>query len=420
MHFATEVGCFLFSYPHLEPGRPLDFGHFWGGRSSCKRGFLLDHGVFNPVFRFGCEDVELAFRLSRHGFQVVYEPRAVSTTVRRMSVDDLCRRLHRQGQSNFVFSRLHADPAVQKWTEVAEAGVAWRTAGPAYEGMVRSARELDRLVRMRRESGLPVGAFDESLLHRSYWAAFRASKVKGIVDRARDAGLDLVGDLPAPPRPEAQPPPVEPSGPSSAAFSRLLAAMPGIHGGGKITWGLSEDTLRFIDARVAEGARTLETGAGASTLLFAMKGAEHTCITPVGDEVERLKRFCEEQGVGTGRISFVVEKSQDALPRLRELRDLDLVLIDGGHGFPVPFLDWFLTAPKVKVGGLVIVDDTQLWTGETLRDFLMAEPEWRLEATFVRGAAFRKLENRIEKEWNEQPFVFERSESPGRPRRRTP
>lgn len=186
MHFVTEVGCFLFSYPHVKPGELLDFSHFWGGRSSCKRSFLLDHGVFNPVFRFGCEDIELAFRLSKHGFQVVYEPRAVCTMVRKVSVDDMCRRLHRQGQSNFVFSRLHPDAVVQRWTEVPEAGEAWRQAAPAYDGMVRSARELDRIVRTRREAGLPVSPLDLALLHRSYWAAFRASKAKGIVEKARE------------------------------------------------------------------------------------------------------------------------------------------------------------------------------------------------------------------------------------------
>ena len=48
MHFVTEVGKFLFSYSDIEPGQVLDFSYFWGGRSSCKRRFLVDHGIFNP------------------------------------------------------------------------------------------------------------------------------------------------------------------------------------------------------------------------------------------------------------------------------------------------------------------------------------------------------------------------------------
>ena len=71
MHFITEVGCFLFSYPHIKHGDILDYTYFWGGRSSCKRGFLLENGVFNQAFRFGCEDIELGYRLSKFGLKVV-------------------------------------------------------------------------------------------------------------------------------------------------------------------------------------------------------------------------------------------------------------------------------------------------------------------------------------------------------------
>jgi glycosyltransferase involved in cell wall biosynthesis/predicted O-methyltransferase YrrM len=417
MHFVTEVGCFLFSYPAIADGAVLDFSHFWGGRSSCKRAFLLRHGVFNPVFRFGCEDIELAFRLSRHGFQVVHDRRAVSTMVRRIGFDAFCQRLVRQGQSNFVFSRLHQEPAVQRWAEVAEAEATWRELGGRYDAVLRSGRELDRIVRLRLEAGLPVDAADTSLLHRAYWQALRASKAKGIVEKAKEMGQELARE-PRPARPDASSAPTpQPLSYSSADLASFLGGVPGIHADGTITWGLSEDTLRFLDAKVSASSKTLETGAGVSTLLFAFKGAWHTCITPFADEIDRLRGYGRRHGVGMERVSFVLEKSQYALPALRDARDLDLVLIDGGHGFPVPFLDWFLAAPLLKVGGIVVVDDTQLWTGEVLRDFLAAEPEWRLEARFVRGAAFRKISDRVEKEWNEQPFVFERSESPGHPRK---
>ena len=186
MHFATEVGCFLFAYPGLKPGAVLDFRHFWGGRSSCKRSFLIDHGVFNPVFRFGCEDVELAYRLSRYRFQVIYEPRALLTMVRRFEFGDFCRRLWRQGQSNLVFSRLHPTPEVLAWTEVREAERGWSRFGPAYDLVLRSAERLDRMARMQRDAGLEVGPEQTGLLYRAYWAAFRASQYKGIVEKAQE------------------------------------------------------------------------------------------------------------------------------------------------------------------------------------------------------------------------------------------
>ncbi|MBR7518148.1 hypothetical protein KC217_20985, partial [Mycobacterium tuberculosis] len=67
MIHVTEVGGQLFSYKWIASGNVLGFREFWGGRSSCKRDFLLRHGVFNPVFRFGYEDIELGWRLHPHG-----------------------------------------------------------------------------------------------------------------------------------------------------------------------------------------------------------------------------------------------------------------------------------------------------------------------------------------------------------------
>lgn len=187
MHFVTQVGCFLFSYPEIKHGDVLDFTHFWGGRSSCKRSLLIEHGMlFNPVFRFGCEDIELAYRLSKHGFKVVYDSGAVSTMVRRLTFDDFCRRTERQGRSNLVFSRLHADEAVQRFTGVPGAEEAWRRIGAAYELLIRSGRELDRIARMRLEAGFGVDPSDATLLYRAYWAAFDASRVKGTVEMAAE------------------------------------------------------------------------------------------------------------------------------------------------------------------------------------------------------------------------------------------
>ena len=39
---------------------------------------------------------------------------------------------------------------------------------------------------------------------------------------------------------------------------------------------------------------------------------------------------------------------------------LDFVLIDGGHGFPTPMLDWFYGAGRLRRGGVAVFDDVQL------------------------------------------------------------
>ncbi|MGC2108022.1 MAG: glycosyltransferase family A protein [Candidatus Korobacteraceae bacterium] len=186
MHFTTEIGKFLFSYPDIQDGQALGFAHFWGGRSSCKRRFLLQHGVFNAIFRFGCEDIELAYRLSKYDLRVIYNSRAQTSMVRAFSFDQFCDRLIRQGRSNFVFSQLHPDPQVQAWTEVNDLAK-WEVIEPVYGTLRKSGREVDAVVRLKEKLHLPANE-DRRLLYECYWTAFRASKIKGMSEAAIEAG----------------------------------------------------------------------------------------------------------------------------------------------------------------------------------------------------------------------------------------
>ena len=84
------------------------------------------------------------------------------------------------------------------------------------------------------------------------------------------------------------------------------------------------------------------------------------------------------------------------------------MLIDGQHSFPWPFIDWFYTAERLKIGGVVIVDDTHLMTGKVLKDFLEGEVRaglWELAANFSKAAAFRKIQAEVNHGiWENQPW----------------
>ena len=177
----------------------------------------------------------------------------------------------------------------------------------------------------------------------------------------------------------------------------------------------------MIDETVAEGAATLETGAGLSTVLFALKGADHTCVVPFGTQIARIRAWCESASVSLERVEFCQGRSEDVLPGLGD-SPLDLVLIDGGHAFPIPFIDWQYAGRRLRPGGLLIVDDTQLWTGRVLRGFLVAEPGWELtESHPLRSAIFRRTgQPGPIADWTDQPYVARRSfeSAPGRVVRR--
>ena len=120
MRYVTDIGRFLFAYGDLKDGQMLDFTYFWGGRSSCKRSFLAKHGVFNHQFRTIIEDMELGYRLSKFGFQVVFHRAARSHMARPLTFEEFCDRCERQGAALFSFSRLHDDPVVQQYCQLAD------------------------------------------------------------------------------------------------------------------------------------------------------------------------------------------------------------------------------------------------------------------------------------------------------------
>jgi Methyltransferase domain len=151
---------------------------------------------------------------------------------------------------------------------------------------------------------------------------------------------------------------------------------PLIHNDRTITWGIRPELAKFLDAHIGPGSVTLETGAGLSTLVILRKQPRrHTAIQPVADEFAVILEFAEQHGIDTRSFLPVLARSQDWLPRA-ELPDLDLALVDGAHALPVPFIDWHYAAERLKVGGLMVVDDTHLVTGAILADFMEADPGW--------------------------------------------
>jgi len=170
----------------------------------------------------------------------------------------------------------------------------------------------------------------------------------------------------------------------------LRAAPPRLHGAGEY-WGLAWSALAWLEETVQPGWATLETGAGASTLVFAAAGAEHEVVTPDAAEEERIRGECADRGIASSRVRFLVGPSHEVLPRWTP-RPLDLALIDGAHGFPYPILDWWYLAPHVKVGGAVLLDDAYLPAVGAIVDFVRASPAWELEGPVsFRTARVRKV-----------------------------
>lgn len=192
-------------------------------------------------------------------------------------------------------------------------------------------------------------------------------------------------------------------------LERFRRHAPSFHLDGSSDWSVSEETIRFLAAHVPQDAVTLETGAGLSTAMFALLGARHTCITPDAGEVRRIGDFCRAAGIPTGALGFEVDYSESVLPRLKG-PPLDFVLIDGGHGFPMPIIDWYYSAIHLKEGGVVLIDDTHLWSVSILVDMLKSDDGWaHMGRVGRRTHAFRKTAPFAYKEFCFQPHVVRKS-----------
>ncbi len=194
---------------------------------------------------------------------------------------------------------------------------------------------------------------------------------------------------------------------SVPSLDDLLTQTPRVHAGRSLTYAIHPTLARFLDEYVRPDFVTLETGSGLSTIVIIRKGvARHIAVAPDADEFAAIREFCVANGISTTSLEPVASRSEEYLPKA-PLPTLNLMLVDGDHAFPLPFIDWYYTADHLAVGGVMIVDDIQLVTGRLLADFMDADPKWeRVLYEPSRFAAFRKVSHPIHSgTWTDQPYL---------------
>lgn len=161
-------------------------------------------------------------------------------------------------------------------------------------------------------------------------------------------------------------------------LQKLIAELPMFHGrenAGTQQYAITHDILQWINNNLQRDSVTLETGCGYSTVVFMLYSKVHYAISPFWQEHEEIKKWCADKGVSIENTKFIESASQEIIHSLQFEEELDMVLIDGDHAFPAPFIDWYYTADKIKKHGILIVDDTQLITGKILKEFLLEEKQ---------------------------------------------
>src|SRR5262249_35693326 len=156
------------------------------------------------------------------------------------------------------------------------------------------------------------------------------------------------------------------------------------------------------------GLNTLETGAGLSTVIFAANGCQHTCVTPDKALADRIQDYCRSANISTSNVNFVIAKSSDIIHQLPR-SEFDLILIDGCHGFPSIFVDFYYAAKLLKIGGTLIIDDMHIYTCQLAARFIQSDPGWNVELKNRRVAFGIKISDTIDNEWDIQRFVVRNS-----------
>ena len=144
-------------------------------------------------------------------------------------------------------------------------------------------------------------------------------------------------------------------------LERLIRDNPSFH-----TWpddspancSVAPDTLMFIHDQLLPGMNTLETGAGQTTVAFAIAGTHHICITPQREQADRIRDYCDELSV-QGDLTFV---SKAPMRRFRESRC-----------FPIP---WISSLSKGR-----IAFHSPAWTGITRKAGCAWEASWAWTTT---------------------------------------
>lgn len=191
MEYVTEIGQLLFAYRNIEHGQALDHTYFWGGRSSCKRSFLVQHGSFDQELP-AMEDMELGYRLARHGLVVLHDRSAQSYMLRAVTFDEFARRCVKRGRALWMFHARHPDPAVERYGRISEALQKWPSLAPSLPAKIERIRELEE--RHADDGGLDDSALAE--LRQLYGWAFEALEVRGIAEAQAEAFRRTARDTP--------------------------------------------------------------------------------------------------------------------------------------------------------------------------------------------------------------------------------
>jgi hypothetical protein len=168
---------------------------------------------------------------------------------------------------------------------------------------------------------------------------------------------------------------------------RIAEVGPGLHSAGGFSTRTFEALARAVHLRQIHNS--VETGSGATTLLFSRVSERHTVFATDGGSgsITNVRR---SPLLRENVVTFVEGPTQATLPNHHFTGKLQLVLLDGPHGYPFPDLEYYYLYPHLETGGLLILDDIHIPTIHNLFQFLRQDAMFELDETVQTTAFFTR------------------------------
>lgn len=136
---------------------------------------------------------------------------------------------------------------------------------------------------------------------------------------------------------------------------------------------------------------SVETGTGRTTLLFSHMSQNHKVFAV--DDTQwggSLPAVQSSPLLNVANVEFILGPTQLTLKNFTFTNKLQLVLLDGPHGYPFPDLEYWYFYPHIDEGGLLIIDDIHIPTIHNLFAFLKEEAMFDLIEVASTTAFFRR------------------------------
>jgi len=210
-------------------------------------------------------------------------------------------------------------------------------------------------------------------------------------------------------------------------FEEYLRDIPLLHiwGGERSAGGFAPESLKtlfeFLHDRLPADPVLLETGAGNSTItMLFLHPARLISIAPDARLFERIREFCQNNGISDTALDAHIDGSQWVLPHLaadNRASDpiLDFVLIDGCHGWPTSFVDLEYANSMLRQHGHLMIDDVQLHAEKEIARLLSEHPAFSMVLDLGKSLVFRKVTaERHLGDWWTQPYIVRRTNEDAR------